>query len=141
MDAHLQTIASGVGLTMRSRDRLINTRLALGAAEFAREAGLYDPVHRALMDAHWHGEARLEDLDDVVRVGAAAGLDAAALRQALEDGRYEPVLDRWRAEAEQVGINAIPAHIFGGRYLVMGAQPYDVFRQVLDKLSEPPPNA
>jgi predicted DsbA family dithiol-disulfide isomerase len=134
MDARLQTIAAEVGLTMRSRDRLINTRLALGAAEFAREVGLYGPVHRALFEAHWHQTARIEDLDEVVRTGEAAGLDGAALRQALEEGRYEPVLTRWRTEAEQVGINAIPAHIFGGRYLVMGAQPYEVFQQVLEKL-------
>ena len=38
--------------------------------------------------------------------------------------------------AESVGINAIPAHIFGRRYLVLGAQPYAAFIQVIDKLTE-----
>lgn len=136
MASHLQTVAAEVGLTMRSRDRLINTRLALGAAEFARDAGLYDPMHRALTKGHWEGTAKLEDIDDLVRIGESVGLDGAALRTALEEGRYEPVIDRWRQEAEQVGINAIPAHIFGGRYLLMGAQPYEVFRQVVDRLAE-----
>jgi predicted DsbA family dithiol-disulfide isomerase len=35
-----------------------------------------------------------------------------------------------------VGINAIPAHVFGSRYLVVGAQPYEIFRRVLDRLAE-----
>jgi predicted DsbA family dithiol-disulfide isomerase len=33
-----------------------------------------------------------------------------------------------------VGINAIPAHILGRRYLVLGAQPYEAFLQVLERL-------
>jgi len=44
------------------------------------------------------------------------------------------VIDENRAEAESLGINAIPAHIFGRRYLLLGAQPYEAFKQVLDRL-------
>jgi len=44
------------------------------------------------------------------------------------------VIDDNRSEAESVGINAIPAHIFGRRYLVLGAQPYAAFQQVIDRL-------
>jgi len=33
-----------------------------------------------------------------------------------------------------MGINAIPAHIVGQRYLLLGAQPYEAFIEVLDKL-------
>ena len=36
-----------------------------------------------------------------------------------------------------VGIDAIPAHIFGRRYLVMGAQPYEVLKEVVDRLNPP----
>lgn len=137
MEAHMQGLADEVGLTMRSRDKLINTRLALGAAEFAREHDRFEAMHRALFEAHWHGTAHLEEIDDLVRVGESVGLDGGELRRALEEGRYEPVLDRWRQEAAQVGINAIPAHIFGGRFLVVGAHPYEVFRQVVDRLQAP----
>ena len=33
-----------------------------------------------------------------------------------------------------MGISAIPAHIVGQRYLLIGAQPYEAFIEVLDKL-------
>jgi predicted DsbA family dithiol-disulfide isomerase len=39
-------------------------------------------------------------------------------------------------EATQVGINAIPAHIVGRRFLVLGAQPIKVFREILAKVAE-----
>ena len=40
----------------------------------------------------------------------------------------------YRDEAMSLGINAIPAHIVGQRYLLLGAQPYEAFIAVLDKL-------
>jgi len=136
MRNRLSAAADEVGLVMRQRDVLINSRRALGAAEFAREKGKFDEMHRALFKAHWEGTGRLEDVDDLVRIGTAIGLDPVELRLAIEEGRYEDVLDDNRRQAESVGINAIPAHIFGRRYLVVGAYPYDAFTQVLDRLRE-----
>jgi len=56
------------------------------------------------------------------------------LQRGLDERRYEPLLDRYREEAISLGINAIPAHIVGQRYLLIGAQPYEAFIEVLDKL-------
>jgi predicted DsbA family dithiol-disulfide isomerase len=134
MQKHLEGVAAEVGLTMKPRDVIINSRRALGAAEFAREHGKFDAMHRALLKAHWEGTGRLEDVDDLVRIGSEAGLDATELRKAIEEDRYADVIDDNRREAESVGINAIPAHIFGRRYLVLGAQPYESFVQVLERL-------
>ena len=136
MQSRLQSVAAEVGLKMESRDVIINSRRALGAAEFAREKGKYDEMHHALFKAHWELTARLEDVDDLVRIGEGIGLDPDELRRAIESGRYEPVIDESRREAESVGINAIPAHVFAGRYLVVGAQPYEIFQRVLDRLKQ-----
>jgi len=124
-------VAAEVGLVMRQRDVIINSRRALGAAEFAREQGKYDQMHHALFRAHWEGTGRLENIDDLVRIGTEIGLDPDELKTAIEEGRYEAVLDDSRHQAESVGINAIPAHIFGRRYLVVGAHPYESFMQVI----------
>jgi predicted DsbA family dithiol-disulfide isomerase len=136
MRGRLDAVAADVGLAMRQRDVIINSRKALGAAEFAREHGKFAEMHRALFKAHWEGTGRLEDTDDLVRIGAEIGLDSVDLRSAIEEGRYKDILDDSRRQAESVGINAIPAHIFGGRYLVIGAHPYEAFTQVLDRLRD-----
>ena len=130
----MDAMAAEVGLVMRPKDRRINTRLALATAEFARERGAFEPVHRALFRAHWEGTAELDNVEDLRRVAAEHGLDADELGAALADGRYEPVIDRHRADAESVGIEAIPSHIVGRRYLLVGAQPLSVFKQVLARI-------
>ena len=136
MHSHLQSVADSVGLTMEPRDVIINSRRALGAAELARERGRFDAMHRALFKAHWEAGGRLEEVEDLVRVGSEAGLDAAELRDAIETDRYAAVIDENRRIASSVGIDAIPAHIFGRRYLVLGAQPYEVLKQVVDRLRD-----
>ncbi len=122
MRDHLQNAAAQVGLKMESRDVLINSRRALGAAEFAREHGKFDEMHHALFTAHWEQTAKLENVDDLVAIGSSLGLDGVELRHAIEDGRYEQLLDDTRHEAESVGINAIPAHVFGRRAALRGFQ-------------------
>ncbi len=133
--AHIDAMARDAGLRMEHGDRLINTRLALGAAEFARERGKFEEMHHALFRAHWEATAKLDDIADLRRIAAELGLDPDELEAALTTGRYEPVIDTHRAEAEAVGINAIPAHIVGRRYLVVGAQPRSVFEQVLTRIA------
>ena len=135
MHSHLQSVAAAVGLTMTTRDVIINSRRALGAAELARERDLYGPMHRALFTAHWEGTGRLEDVDDLVRIGEAVGLDGDEVREAVETGRFDPVIDENRRLASSAGIDAIPAHVFGRRYLVLGAQPYEVLKEVVAKVA------
>ena len=134
MHAYMQSVAQSVGLEMRTRDVIINSRRALGAAEFAREQGKFEEMHRALFKAHWEGTGKLEDVDDLVRVGESIGLDGLELRRALEENRYDTVIDENREVASSAGINAIPAHVFERRYLVLGAQPYNLFKQVVDRV-------
>jgi len=131
---HLRSVAATVGLEMRQRDVIINSRRALGAAEFARERERFDEMHRALFKAHWEGTGKLEDVEDLVRIGSSVGLEAGELRTAIEEDRYADVIDENRRLASSVGIDAIPAHIFGRRYLIVGAQPYDVLKQVVDRV-------
>ncbi len=132
---NVDAMAREVGLVMKPKDRLINTRLALATAEFVRERGAFEPVHRALFKAHWEGTAELDRVADLRRIVAEHGLRPDELEEALASGRYEPVIDQHRAEASTLGIDAIPSHIVGGRYLLVGAQPLSVFEQVLGRLA------
>ncbi len=128
-------LAKEAGLVMKRGTRLINTRLALSAAEFAREQGLFDQMHLALFKAYWEQTGDIGTIDGLREIAVEVGLDADAMAAALAGGRYEEVLDANRREATQVGINGIPAHVFGLRYLVMGAHPYEILKQVADKVT------
>lgn len=131
----VDAMAREVGLVMVSKDRLINTRLALATAEFARERDRFEQVHRTLFKAHWEGTAELDRVADLRRIVAEHGLDPDELEDTLTSGRYDTVIDRHRADAASVGIDAIPSHIVGRRYLLVGAQPTSVFEDVLRRVA------
>ena len=77
-------------------------------------------------------------IEGLKAIATQVGLDPEAMAAELEAGRYDELLDANRREATQVGINGIPAHVFALRYLVMGAHPYEVLKQVADKAAEEP---
>jgi predicted DsbA family dithiol-disulfide isomerase len=133
MHSYMQSVAQSVGLDMQTRDVIINSRRALGAAEFARDRGRFDEMHHALFKAHWGGTGKLEEVDDLVRIAQSVGLEGEELLKAVEENRYAGVIDENRRVASSVGIDAIPAHVFGRRYLVLGAQPYDVLKEVVER--------
>jgi predicted DsbA family dithiol-disulfide isomerase len=130
-------LAAQVGLQLRLHDRVINSRPALQAAEFAREQGRFAPMHRELFKAYWDEGRDVSDVGVLREVAARAGVDVAGMESAIREDRFGDYLDARRAEAEDLMINGIPAHVIADRYLVMGAQPYDLFERVMAKANVP----
>ncbi len=94
-------------------------------------------MHHALFKTYWDENRDVSDLEVLRDVGQRAGLDVAAMTEAVTAERYGPLLDARRQEAEDLMITGIPAHVVADRYLVMGAQPYDVFERLMAKLGVP----
>ena len=130
-------LATSVGLQLKLHERLINSRPALQAAEFARGQGRFEPMHRELMKAYWDEGLDVSDMVVLREVATRAGVDVAGMEAAIEENRFGDYLDARRHEAEELGINGIPAHVIADKYLVMGAQPYDLFERVMAKLDVP----
>jgi predicted DsbA family dithiol-disulfide isomerase len=127
-------LAGRVGLKLRLHDRLINSRPALQAAEFAREQDRFEPMHRELFRAYWDEGQNVSDIAVLRQVALRAGVDAAGMEAAVAANRFGDYLDARRAEAGELMIDGIPAHVIADRYLVMGAQPYDIFVRVMARL-------
>jgi predicted DsbA family dithiol-disulfide isomerase len=127
-------MGAAVGLRLALHERLINSRPALQAAEFAREQGRFDAMHHELLKAYWDEGKDVSDIAVLREVASKAGVDVPGMEAALAADRFGDYLDARRAEAEELGINGIPAHVIADRYLVMGAQPYELFEQVMAKV-------
>jgi predicted DsbA family dithiol-disulfide isomerase len=130
-------MAAAVGLQLKRHERLINSRPALQAAEFAREQGRFEPMHRELFIAYWDEGRDVSDMAVLREVARRAGVDVAAMESAVKQDRFGDYLDARRTEAEDLMINGIPAHLIADRFLVMGAQPYDLFERVMAKVGVP----
>lgn len=130
----VRRLSAEVGLSLRHHERLINSRPALKAAEYARSQGRFLPMHRALFQAYWDDGADVSDLEVLGRVAESAGVDPDAMARSVEADEFGDYLDARRAEAEDLMISGIPAHVIADRYLVMGAQPYGVFERLMTQL-------
>jgi predicted DsbA family dithiol-disulfide isomerase len=136
-EAGMRRMAEEAGLRMASHDRLINSRPALQAAEFARSVGRYEPMHQELFRAYWDAGDDISALPILRAVATRASVDPDAMETAIAADTYGDYLDARRQEAEHLMITGIPAHVIADRYLVMGAQPYDTFERVMERLNVP----
>lgn len=83
------------------------SRLALEAAEFARDAGQFAGMHRALFFAVEQGRdvANAEVLAELAR---SLGLDGEALLEALAKNRYTARVVADESRATELGIRSVP---------------------------------
>ncbi len=113
----------------RAPNTLLSHRLIALAPDSARKA-VIDAVYAAYFE---HGRD-IGNLDVLLDVAAAAGLDRDALRELLlGDAATEQVHAdaRW---AQQAGIRGVPFFIVDGKYAWSGAQPPDAIIQMLRQI-------
>jgi predicted DsbA family dithiol-disulfide isomerase len=133
-------MASQRGLALKLPPVQPRSRRAMELAELARGKGKFDDAHQALFRAFFEDGRDLDDLDVLVDIGAAIGLDAAEIRAALEEGTYrEQVLGHQR-QAAQLGIQAVPTMLVrrenepqGKWEAISGAQPYEAVRAAVER--------
>jgi predicted DsbA family dithiol-disulfide isomerase len=111
----------------------VDSRPALIGEQFAKDHGAGRAFHDAVMRAYWQEAAVIDDRTVLADLAVSVGLDRAAFLAALDDPRYERAVVAEVATAHDAGITAVPALVFDERYLVLGAQPYALLRQVVDQ--------
>jgi len=124
MNDHLSQLAASEGLELRRPSFRTNSHLAMAAALFARDEGAPEPFRTNVYKAYWQQGRNIGLRDVVLEIAAESGLDRERLGVVLDDARYEPELAAVYDECHRHGITGVPSHIIG-RYLVVGAQPYE----------------
>ena len=113
-----------------------NTRLALRLSELAREHVLHQPFHDRLMDAYWSEATDIGEPDELRRLAAEVGLNAQEVEHVIADPTaYLDLVEESTRQAYSIGINAIPAFLLDRRLIVLGAQPFEVFRRAFAQLA------
>ncbi len=141
---HLRQTAEEAGLGLNMPPLVANTRLAHEATEFAKERGDVHTFWRAVFAAYWEHEEDIGKVGELCRLADEIGMDGDALREALSGGRYrQPVVEQiqW---CRREGMTGVPTFVFSasGRFVageeltfaVVGAQTYDVFKSVAERI-------
>ena len=106
---------------------------AANAALEARARG-GDAAFWRLHDLLFENQRDLSD-EKLAGLAKSAGVDSGAVRQAVQDGRYDKVIEEDVAAAGHAGIRGTPAFVVNG-YSISGAQPFSVFRRAVQRALE-----
>lgn len=129
------TIAADVGLRYDfDAVRHTKTLLAHEALHFAKEHGTQLELVERLFSAYFEEGRHVGKVDELVALGSDVGLDADALRTALEDGTYTDAVAQDIAQARAYGIQGVPFYVIGGKHGVSGAQRPEVFTRALEQV-------
>jgi predicted DsbA family dithiol-disulfide isomerase len=122
------------GLELNRGPMGIHSRAALIGAKYAEAIGHGAQYHDAVFRAYWQRANHIEDMEVLAEIAQSIGLEREAFLAALHDKAYEVQVENDIEQAYQYGLTGVPALVFGARYLVSGAQPYEVLRQVVEKV-------
>ena len=132
---NMRQMALDSGIEMQRPALIPNTRKAHEATEFARAAGRLLPFHEAVFRAYWVDERNIGDVDVLCDIAAGCGIDAQALRAALEEGRHAAEVQEQIDWSRAAGVTGVPTVIVEEKFAVVGAQDYEVFRDVARRVT------
>ncbi len=129
--ARFEPVAAAEGLVYRARTHWYNSLPAHEAALWADEHGDGEAFRRRVYGAYFADLLNIGASEVLAELAVDVGLPADGLREALAQGRYRDEVNRQFQYARDAGITGVPAYT-AGRYLMVGAQPFDVYRQLID---------
>ncbi|MCB9006713.1 MAG: DsbA family oxidoreductase [Ardenticatenaceae bacterium] len=123
------------GLEINSGPFGINSRPALVGAKFAEAQGVGEAYHDAVFRAYWQEAKDISDLNVLAELATAVGLDRDQFLAALNNPQFQQEMMADVEQAFQYGLNSVPALVYNSKFLVTGAQPYELLAQVAEKAS------
>ncbi len=135
-DASVYPLAETLGVSMKLPPVQPRTRRAHEAAHWARSIGRFDEYHSGLLAAFFERGEDIGDIDVLVALAASLGLPHDALRAALVSRAFEQAVIDDEELAKQMDVGSVPAFIANGRFGVIGVQPVEVLRDLIERARE-----
>ena len=137
MMENLERMGKAEGIVFSERTFTTNSHKALLLAEAAKEEGqeIFEALNEGLFRAYFTEGRNIGDPQVLRDVAQAAGVPADRTVQAWSDAAYEERLTRDHAAAAGIGITGIPTFIVDGRWILEGAVPIEMLREVAKKIS------
>lgn len=134
--AHTQATAQAEGLPMDfSRGQVrASTRDAHRLMLLAAHEGVADAMGEALFRAHFADGRHIANHGVLADVGESVGLARQLVLDFLASDAGKQEVEAEIAQAQQLGIRAVPTFVFDGQLAVQGAQPPELFAEIFAKL-------
>ncbi|WP_460498617.1 DsbA family oxidoreductase [Glycomyces tarimensis] len=134
-EQRLRELAAAEGLDYQAEGREVAGTFDIHRLlHLAAERDLASEAWQAFYTANFADEASLFTRERIVAVAVSAGLADEDVTAVLDDPeRYRDAVRADEAEAAGIGATGVPFFVVDGKYGISGAQPTEVFTQVLDK--------
>ncbi|MCZ8079629.1 MAG: DsbA family oxidoreductase [Rhodobacteraceae bacterium] len=127
---------AGAEIDMEKVTRLPNTLDAHRLIHWAGIEGRQTAMVARLFKAHWREGADIGDAATLARLAGEVGMDAAAVARLLATDADADDIRARDMDARQKGVTAVPTFLIAQQYVVSGAQPVEMWQQVIDELAE-----
>ena len=134
MVARVQGLAAEEGMTWRHAESLhVNTLDAHRLLHLAKTEGKQDTLKEALLASYFGDAGNVADPDTLTAIATSVGLDETRVREVLSSREFESDVEADLAQAVAYGASGVPFYVVDEKYGISGAQPVEVFSQVLEK--------
>jgi predicted DsbA family dithiol-disulfide isomerase len=132
MYARMKTLMDAEGLPYGRRTYTYNSRLAQELGKWADTQPGGAALHDALYRAYFVDARNIGDPEILVEIAQSVGLPADEARAVLAERRFKGAIDADWAKSHAYGVTGVPTFV-AERYGVVGAQPYEVLVELLEK--------
>jgi predicted DsbA family dithiol-disulfide isomerase len=128
----MKALMDAEGLPYGRRTHSYNSRLAQELGKWADTQPGGEAIHDKLYKAYFVEARNLADVDLLVGIAGSLGLPEDEARAVLEERRFKDAVDADWAKSHRYGVTGVPTFV-AARYGVVGAQPYDALRELVEK--------
>ncbi len=138
MHLHLKQAsrAAGAEIDADVPKRMPNTLNAHRLIHWAGLEGRQTAVVSALMRAYWREGRDIGNVAVLADIAAASGMDRAVTARLLASDADADDIRARDADARAKGVNSVPTFLIAQQYVVSGAQPPEVWGNVIRELVE-----
>ena len=137
MGHYMSNMAKEVGLDYNFDIAVINNTLAPHRLlHLAKKYAVQNEAKEKLFAAYYTEGKDIAATEVLIETGTSLGIPADEIQQMLQSDLYIDEVRQDQYRAQQIGVQGVPFFVFNNKYAVSGAQPVDVFTQVLDTVWE-----
>ena len=125
----------GIAFDFEKQTRRPNTIDSHRVIKWATSVGLQDAIVEAMFKAYFEDGLDIGDAKVLTEIAARCGMDAELVEELLASDADREMVLKEAGLAGQMGVEGVPAYVFEGRYIIVGAQDSDVLVRVIDKVA------
>lgn len=131
-----QAEKAGVSFDLAAITRSPNTMDAHRLIHWAGIEGRQTPMASALFRAYWRDGRDIGDHATLTALAGEVGLNSDAMARLLATDEDRTLIESRIAHSQSRGVQSVPTYILGNQHAIPGAQPTDMWLNVIDELAE-----